>query len=55
MHIHIVARHEGDVAWPGTVWSVSKSLREAYSTETAENIKMAFRNHISKRLSLPQG
>jgi diadenosine tetraphosphate (Ap4A) HIT family hydrolase len=25
LHIHIIARHEGDAAWPGPVWGVGTS------------------------------
>lgn len=28
LHIHIVGRHSGDIAWPGVVWSVSE--KQAY-------------------------
>ena len=26
LHIHVVARHRGDAAWPGTVWGVGKAV-----------------------------
>lgn len=31
LHIHVVARHEGDAAWPGPVWGAG--VAEAYSDE----------------------
>lgn len=34
LHIHVIARHEDDAAWPGPVWGAGKS--EAYSNEDAE-------------------
>lgn len=42
MHVHIVARHENDVAWPGTVWSVSKSSKKPYASEEITKIREAF-------------
>ncbi|MFT5538837.1 MAG: diadenosine tetraphosphate (Ap4A) HIT family hydrolase [Alphaproteobacteria bacterium] len=26
LHVHIVARHEGDAAWPGPVWGAGKAV-----------------------------
>jgi diadenosine tetraphosphate (Ap4A) HIT family hydrolase len=26
LHIHIVGRHSGDVAWPGVIWSCTEKL-----------------------------
>ncbi|CAI8436460.1 MAG: hypothetical protein CBD03_05775 [Rhizobiales bacterium TMED143] len=26
LHVHVIARHEGDAAWPGPVWGVGESL-----------------------------
>lgn len=33
LHVHVVARHEGDAAWPAPVWGVGESLD--YETEIA--------------------
>ena len=32
LHVHVIARHEGDVAWPGPVWGVGDAL--PYDTPT---------------------
>ncbi|MDI9847979.1 HIT domain-containing protein [Rhodoblastus sp. 17X3] len=34
LHMHVVARFEGDFAWPGPVWGAGKV--EAYAPEAAE-------------------
>jgi diadenosine tetraphosphate (Ap4A) HIT family hydrolase len=34
LHVHIIARHEGDEAWPGPVWG--HGLREPYAAGEAE-------------------
>lgn len=34
LHIHIVGRHSGDIAWPGVVWSCSE--KQAYAPEEVE-------------------
>ena len=26
LHVHVIARHKGDVAWPGSVWGVGDAL-----------------------------
>lgn len=41
LHIHIVGRHHGDVAWPGVVWSCSEKAAYApHEIEThAERIR----------------
>ena len=26
LHVHVIARHEGDVAWPGPVWGAGDAL-----------------------------
>ncbi|MEM8689080.1 MAG: HIT domain-containing protein [Pseudomonadota bacterium] len=33
MHVHVVARHEGDETWPGTVWNSGQAV--PYDDETA--------------------
>jgi len=32
LHVHVIARHEGDAAWPGPVWGVGDAL--AYDEPT---------------------
>jgi diadenosine tetraphosphate (Ap4A) HIT family hydrolase len=34
LHVHVVARLEGDAAWPGPVWGAGKAA--PYSSEAAE-------------------
>jgi diadenosine tetraphosphate (Ap4A) HIT family hydrolase len=34
LHIHIVGRHSGDIAWPGVVWSCAE--KQAYTAEEVE-------------------
>ena len=26
LHVHVIARHEGDAAWPGPVWGVGEAV-----------------------------
>ncbi|HET6905742.1 MAG TPA: HIT family protein [Rhodanobacteraceae bacterium] len=35
LHVHIVARHEGDPAWPGPVWGSGAAVRYEESTREA--------------------
>ena len=37
LHIHVVARHEGDAAWPGPVWG-SGSRRSISPVQQAERV-----------------
>lgn len=39
LHVHVIARHEGDPAWPGPVWG--HSPRQPYADETARNRQAA--------------
>jgi diadenosine tetraphosphate (Ap4A) HIT family hydrolase len=41
LHVHVVARFEGDAAWPGPVWGAGKA--EAYAPEAAEERLAALR------------
>ena len=49
LHVHVVARREGDAAWPGPVWGFGKA--EAYAEGEAERLVAALR----KNLDLPAG
>ena len=44
LHVHVVARREGDAAWPGPVWGFGKA--EAYAEDEAERIVDAVRQGI---------
>ena len=46
LHIHIIARNEGDAAWPGPVWGVG----EAVSYENVE--KTQFIQRLATQLDL---
>jgi diadenosine tetraphosphate (Ap4A) HIT family hydrolase len=43
LHIHIVARNEGDVAWPGPVWGAGEKVpyRETQKAELIERLRSA--------------
>jgi diadenosine tetraphosphate (Ap4A) HIT family hydrolase len=41
LHVHVVARFEGDFAWPGPVWGAGKA--EAYAPEAAKERLAALR------------
>ena len=41
MHVQIIARSEGDPAWPGTVWGFEDKM--AYTDEAVEKIRQAAR------------
>lgn len=34
LHVHVIARHEGDAAWPGPVWGVGTA--QDYADDTLE-------------------
>ena len=38
MHIHLVARKESDICWPGVVWGVSQ--REAYTQSRLDEVAL---------------
>ncbi len=40
LHVHIVARREGDAAWPGPVWG--KGVAEAYADDEAASLVRQF-------------
>jgi diadenosine tetraphosphate (Ap4A) HIT family hydrolase len=49
LHVHVVARCEGDAAWPGPVWGFGKA--EAYAEGEAERIAEVVRQELG--LSTP--
>jgi diadenosine tetraphosphate (Ap4A) HIT family hydrolase len=49
LHVHIVARREGDAAWPGPVWGFGKA--EAYAEGDAERLVGAIRQALDAALS----
>ncbi|HVV91936.1 MAG TPA: HIT family protein [Hyphomicrobiales bacterium] len=46
LHVHVVARTEGDAAWPGPVWGVPNAVPYGHARE--ERIAM-FRRALGKR------
>lgn len=44
LHIHIVARRQSDVAWPGPVWGVGQA--EAYDQGSANDVITSIRSRI---------
>ena len=45
LHVHVVARNEGDPGWPGTVWGAGP--REAYRREDLHKFVAAIRSALS--------
>ena len=48
LHVHVVARREGDAAWPGPVWGFGKP--EAYAEDEAERLVDAIRQGLDATL-----
>lgn len=49
LHIHIIARHAGDAAWPGPVWG------HGASTAYADEVLDALKNRLSGTISRAMG
>jgi diadenosine tetraphosphate (Ap4A) HIT family hydrolase len=49
LHVHVVARCEGDAAWPGPVWGSGKA--EPYAAGQAERLIDAIRQRLAPALS----
>lgn len=45
LHIHVIARNEGDANWPGPVWGYGE--RESYEPEDAARFIDAFNRNFS--------
>lgn len=50
-HLHIVARHGEDPAWPDPVWGFGKA--EPYAPEAAEGLRAALMDHLSRSGEAP--
>jgi diadenosine tetraphosphate (Ap4A) HIT family hydrolase len=48
LHVHVVARREGDAAWPGPVWGFGKA--EPYAEGEAERVVEAIRRKLGATL-----
>lgn len=44
LHVHVVARSEGDAAWPGPVWG--SGAREPYVAERRDALVSSLRRHL---------
>ncbi len=44
LHIHVVARHEADFAWPGPIWGVGKRI--ALTPESRDGLMHKLRNAL---------
>ena len=45
LHIHVIARNQGDANWPGSVWGFGE--REPYAPEDADSLIDAFKRNFS--------
>ena len=45
LHIHVIARDEGDANWPGPVWGYG--IREPYDIDRAKNLIEEFKSMFS--------
>lgn len=45
LHIHVIARNEGDANWPGPVWGYDG--REPYSVDSATSFIESFKSEFS--------
>ena len=45
LHIHVIARNEGDANWPGPVWGYGE--REPYNQDDAASLLEAFKENFS--------
>ena len=46
LHVHVIARFEGDVAWPGPVWGVVDAV--PYEDEAAQALNRHFLEEVEK-------
>lgn len=47
LHVHVVARHRGDAAWPGPVWGSGKPNR--FSADALEARLAELRSQLARR------
>jgi diadenosine tetraphosphate (Ap4A) HIT family hydrolase len=47
LHVHVIARNEGDAAWPGPVWGVGK--RESYEPAARDELIARIRSALAMR------
>jgi len=46
LHVHIIARHQGDAAWPGPVWGVGDA--EPYEEAAADKLIAQLRDELTR-------
>ena len=46
LHVHVVARREGDAAWPGPVWGAG--TRQPYVAQAREALVSSLRAHLAR-------
>ena len=46
LHVHVVARAEGDAAWPGPVWGSGPAQR--YEPEVRDEVLRRLRDHLDR-------
>ena len=44
LHVHVIARHQGDAAWPGPVWGVGSA--EPYDESAAQTLVQQLREKL---------
>jgi len=47
LHVHVVARREGDAAWPGPVWG--SGVAEPYAAPVREHLVAALRDRLAAK------
>jgi diadenosine tetraphosphate (Ap4A) HIT family hydrolase len=50
LHVHVVARHVGDAAWPGPVWGAGAP--QAYEPQQARKIAQSLRERLLQNARL---
>ncbi|MBT5433461.1 MAG: HIT domain-containing protein [Alphaproteobacteria bacterium] len=45
LHVHVIARHEGDPAWPGPVWGVGAAM--SYDAKTSAALIKALQQRLT--------
>jgi diadenosine tetraphosphate (Ap4A) HIT family hydrolase len=52
LHVHVVARQEGDAAWPGPVWGAG--VRQPYVAATREALLSSLRSALTAAAQPPE-
>ncbi|MFC3651119.1 HIT family protein [Dyella humi] len=46
LHVHVIARKEGDAAWPGPVWG--SGVAEPYGVDELQSLKQGLRQSLAQ-------